>query len=214
MQERLATIISGMDVEDFEHDNLKFLSSDWHEFGLPDLVGLEGQAEYEPFTKDTDLIIVDNISTLFKSGAENRADDWQPAQDWLLRMRGQGRSVLLVHHAGKGGAQRGTSKREDILDTVIALRHSVEYSPERGAEFEIHFEKSRGITGDDVSPIAASMSIGGGVQGWSFEPLELSNRERVCALSAEGLNNAEIAEELGIHKSTVGRHLKKARGAP
>ena len=34
-------------------------------------------------------------------------------QEWLLRLRRRGVSVLIVHHAGKGGEQRGKSRRED-----------------------------------------------------------------------------------------------------
>jgi hypothetical protein len=62
-------------------------------------------------------------------------------QNWLLRLRRKGIAVLLVHHAGVNGRQRGTSRREDALDTVIALRRAADYSPEQGARFEIHIEK-------------------------------------------------------------------------
>ena len=41
-----------------------------------------------------------------------------PMQQWLLRLRRRGVSVLVVHHAGKNGDQRGISKREDLLDTA------------------------------------------------------------------------------------------------
>jgi hypothetical protein len=44
---------------------------------------------------------------------------------------------------GRMGRQRGTSRREDALDTVIALRRPDDYSPEDGARFEVHFEKLR-----------------------------------------------------------------------
>ena len=53
---------------------------------------------------------------------ENDADSWVPVQAWALAQRRAGRSVLFVHHAGKSGLQRGTSRKEDVLDTVIALR--------------------------------------------------------------------------------------------
>ena len=66
-----------------------------------------------------------------------------PIQTWLLKLRRHGISVLLIHHAGTNGRQRGTSRREDALDTVIALRRPEDYSPEQGARFEIHFEKLR-----------------------------------------------------------------------
>ena len=48
-------------------------------------------------------------------------------QAWLLRLRRQGVAVLLVHHAGRSGNPRGTSKREDVLDTVIQLKHPEDY---------------------------------------------------------------------------------------
>jgi len=63
--------------------------------------------------------------------------------------------VPFIHHSGKGGEQRGTSRREDVLDTVIALKRPADYSPEQGACFEVHYEKSRGIFGDDVAPFKA-----------------------------------------------------------
>ena len=72
-------------------------------------------------------------------------------------MRSNGKSVLLIHHAGKGGQQRGTSRREDVLDTVIALRKPENYSPDSGTCFEVHFEKNRGLYGDNIKPFEAHL---------------------------------------------------------
>jgi len=36
-------------------------------------------------------------------------------QGWLLVLRRRGISVMVIHHAGKSGLQRGTSRREDVL---------------------------------------------------------------------------------------------------
>jgi hypothetical protein len=69
-------------------------------------------------------------------------------QNWLLRLRRKGVAVLLVHHAGVNGRQRETSRREDALDTVIALRRPADYSPEEGARFEVHIEKARTLAPD------------------------------------------------------------------
>jgi hypothetical protein len=44
-----------------------------------------------------------------------------------------GVSVLIVHHAGKDGAQRGTGRREDVLDTSLSLRRPSDYNPTQGA---------------------------------------------------------------------------------
>ena len=48
-----------------------------------------------------DLMILDNISTLVSSGRENDAESWNEMQAWLLRLRRQGKTVLLIHHAGR-----------------------------------------------------------------------------------------------------------------
>ena len=52
-----------------------------------------------------------------------------PVQEWILQLRRRGISVLIVHHAGKGGDQRGTSAKEDVLDTVIKLSRPDDYNP-------------------------------------------------------------------------------------
>ena len=85
-----------------------------------------------------------------------------PKATGLLRNRHAGRAVILLHHAGKGGAQRGTSRREDVLDTVISLRRPSDYCPEEGARFELYFEKCRGFYGDEAQPLFSFLLIGSG----------------------------------------------------
>src|ERR1019366_4589741 len=77
-----------------------------------------------------EILFIDSISTLCNSGRENEAESWLPIQEWAVGLRRRGVAVVFVHHAGKGGAQRGTSRREDILDTVIHLVHPSDYRPE------------------------------------------------------------------------------------
>jgi hypothetical protein len=61
------------------------------------------------------------------TGRENEAESWLPVQQWALSLRRRGISVLLDHHAGRNGEQRETSKREDVLDTMLTLRHPADY---------------------------------------------------------------------------------------
>ncbi|MBW2470952.1 MAG: hypothetical protein JRE18_02625 [Deltaproteobacteria bacterium] len=105
-------------------------------------------------------MIIDNLSTLVRTGQENDAEGWLSIQAWALAQRAAGRSVLFIHHSGKGGSQRGTSRREDVLDTVINLRQPGDYTPDQGAVFEVHFEKARGIYGDDTKPFEAKRTAG------------------------------------------------------
>ena len=79
-------------------------------------------------------------------------------QGWLLKLRRLGKTVLLIHHSGRGENARGTSKREDVLDTVIQLKQPEDYDIEQGARFEVHLTKARGIHGDDAAGLNRSSS--------------------------------------------------------
>jgi RecA-family ATPase len=116
IQRQLAAIVAGFERELPDPSYLRLLSADITEGGLPDLGAEEGQCEIDAAIGDAEVIIVDNISTLVRSGRENEAEGWLPVQDWALAHRRAGRSVLFIHHDGKGGSQRGTSRREDVLD--------------------------------------------------------------------------------------------------
>ena len=137
LQERLKAIAVGMG-SDIPNDRFRILAAEQVEAGI-NLSTEEGQQSLEPLLEGLDLLILDNLSTLCTSGSESASDAWVPMQNWLLSLRRRGVSVLLVHHAGTNGRQRGTSRREDALDTVIALRRPEDYSPEQGARFEILF---------------------------------------------------------------------------
>ena len=139
---------------------------------MPDLSTKEGRSSLEGWIHDSDLIIIDNESTLFRSGVENEAESWRPVQDWALELRRRGKSVLFIHHAGKGGQQRGTSKREDTLDTVILLKHPQGYCSDQGAHFEVNFEKTRHFAGEDAAPFRVHLSEQeDGLWSWDIEEI-------------------------------------------
>lgn len=210
LQERYSQFIVNNDRETTAP--LRIITPDLQELGMPDLSTSEGQEALEPHLEGISLAIVDNISTLCKGGRENEAESWLPVQEWALRLRTRGISVLFVHHAGKAGQQRGTSRREDVLDTVISLKRPADYRPDEGARFEVHFEKSRGIYGDDVKPFEAMLITGiDGKQQWVVKDLEESTTEKVVKLLNEGMSQNEIAEELKISKGTVSKHKQKAK---
>ncbi len=127
-------------------------------------------------------------------------------QDWLLRLRRKGISVLLVHHAGKGGAQRGTSRHEDVLDISIELRRPDGYVSSEGARFEIHFAKARGLFGRDVEPFEVRMEVreGEGLS-WTSRPINDGQAEAVKDLIRGGMSVRAVAKKTGVSKSTVSR---------
>ena len=204
LQERYMAIVAASGT-DAPGEYFRLLAADIQPDGLPDLADLDAQRFYEPYLSNADLIVLDNLSTLARGLRENEADSYGPMQTWLLAQRAAGRSVLIVHHAGKGGGQRGTSRKEDVLDTVIALSRPPTYTASEGARFEVRFTKSRGFWGDDAGPFEARFAEG----RWTTSEIFADDFDvMIGAMHAGGRSLREIAERTGISKSTVGRRLK------
>jgi hypothetical protein len=179
---------------------------------LPDVSTDEGQAAIEALIEDdTEVVFVDNLSCWARSGRENEAESWLPVADWILSLRRRGIAVILVHHAGKGGQQRGTSKREDLLDVVIGLSRPNDYDPSQGAVFVAEFTKARNLAGPDAESIELKLGGTDDRAEWTWRTVEASTYDRVLALAKEGLKPGDIAAELDVNKSTVSRHMRKAR---
>ncbi len=205
LQERWAEIVAKSASSPPAQDYVRVLASDLSEFGLPDLSTEQGQEAIQPHIGDAELIVVDNLSTLARSGKENESESWGMLQNWALKQRREGRSVLFVHHAGKGGEQRGTSKREDIMDSVIKLSLPSDYSPVDGARFVVTFTKSRGFCGQEAEPFEAALHDG----VWSMKSLEDVRTAQIIELHSEGLNQRDIATEVGCSAATVNRVIKR-----
>jgi putative DNA primase/helicase len=139
---------------------------------------------------------------------ENDADSWLNIQKWLIGLRQRNTSVLLIHHAGKNGNQRGSCRKEDILDTVIALKRPGDYENHEGSKFEVKFEKCRGFSSDDAKPFEAQLE--GSLESGFFWTIKESDlQSKVKELRELGLSFRDIAEEIGTSKSTVQRILKR-----
>lgn len=178
---------------------------------LPDLSTYDGQAVIDTLIEDAEVVFVDNLSAWARTGRENEAESWLPVADWILSLRRRGIAVVLIHHAGKGGQQRGTSKREDLLDVVIGLSRPTDYDPSQGAVFVAEFTKARNLTGNDAESLELKLGGDDDRAVWTWCTVESSTYDRVVALTKEGLKPAEICTELDVNKSSVSRHLRKAR---
>ena len=91
------------------------------------------------------IIILDNLSTLRKGINENDNNDTEKLIEWLISLRHRQYSIILVHHAGKSGQQRGASKIEDPMDYVIKLEQTKDKNQfiHEGAYFDFSFDKIR-----------------------------------------------------------------------
>jgi putative DNA primase/helicase len=125
-------------------------------------------------------------------------------QAWILQLRRQGKSVLLIHHDGKGGQQRGTSKKEDVLDSVISLRRPPDYTADQGCRLEVRFTKSRGFHGTDAEPFEARLTG----NTWELSDIKAGDDDDTLkTLRKQGLTIRDIADRTGLSKSTVSRRL-------
>ena len=181
--------------------------------------------------EDIKVVVIDNLSCLLPTVPEDKRDDWaERVLPFLVGLRRRGVTVIMVHHAGKGGDQRGTSSREDSLDTIIKLEAFSDSDATTGAQFLVKFTKNRGVYGEEVADIEAQLGTGpDGSPLWSWKSIDESNEGRVLALVRDGVTQgSEIADELGLSKGAVskikrrliakgclaeGREFKLAEGA-
>ncbi len=212
LQERARSLAAAAPYQPPDESYFTLLPMDRQRLGVSiNLAKPEHQAALEQHLDGVAFMVIDNISTLVNGGRENDADSWDAMQAWLLQLRRRGVSVLLIHHAGRGDNARGTSKREDVLDTVLYLKRPDDYDMEEGARFEVHLTKARGVVGDDAQPFEAKLDVIEGVDHWTCQVLRDRELDRVAELTAEGMSVRDIGAELNLSKSKIQRMQAKLR---
>ncbi len=158
------------------------------------------------------LWIVDNIASLAGGLDENKKQDWDPINHWLLELRFTGIATALLHYVNKEGGQRGTSAREDNLDISIMLKSPSDYLPEDGCRFIAYFSKSRVNTSDLplIADTEFKLSENNGSAVWTWKGVRGEAKTEIIKLIDEGLSNKAICDTLGITKGYVSRIKKDA----
>jgi hypothetical protein len=178
---------------------------------LPSINTPEGQRAIDEMIKtDWDVMFIDNYSAWSGDGREN-AEAWAPMMRWMLGHKRAGRTVIVVHHTGKTGKQRGSSSHEDALDWSIALKPVEDKAQDGALRFNLVWEKARHLPSDETQPIAVCMKKGRtGPLEWDFQAgLHKDPKvEQARALKAQGLTLTDIALRLGVDRTTVGRWNK------
>ena len=176
---------------------------------MPNLATLEGQIAIKGAIDNADVVFIDNLSTLVRSGKENDAEYWAPMQEWFLGLRRRGKSVIFAHHSGKGesGSFRGTSKITDAVDLAVYLKSPMGHTAEDGCVFNVSFPKYRHYRKGDATEFEATYESNRGLPCWSYRELEAINSNRVLELHNMGLKPKDIEIELGLSKKTIYKHL-------
>jgi putative DNA primase/helicase len=211
LQERMREIAAG-----HAHDGFPVVSSmtlvtpDLQKNIFPNIGSAAGQRQIEKLLSPGCVLVLDNLSSLCPSGEEHETDNWVVVQEWLLYLRRCGITVLFLHHAGKGGTQRGWSGREDILNLTLALRRPANYQPEEGLRCEVHIEKLRGkASGVAVQPFEVQMASVNGRAEWTQRPLRQIIEKQTFEMFARGDKDRDICEILRLNRFQVYRLRRK-----
>ena len=171
--------------------------------------------EFEAAGKRPQVLIFDNLSTLRRGVSENDNDETRFLNDWFIKLRSQGYTVLIVHHAGKSGQQRGASIIEVAMDYVVKLvqtdKNKVPYNQE--ARFELSFEKvrNRRPANDELS--LSLRPDNDGITKLFFEANEDTIEPRYRLLKYLAQRGREtyrkISDDLGIGTGTISGYMHK-----
>lgn len=201
-------------------ENLVLFAADMQIFPTINIAKEEIQHSIEKIIENNNIkfIVFDNISSLTTID-ELDSVAWLPIQDWLISLRKKNIAVLLIHHSGKNGGQRGISKREDVLDLVMSLKDTSKKTTNKktsntlskkneledeendafGGKCQVMFEKNRNLGGKNK------------LTNFGIELIDLDDGSiawvdiyaTVKQLKEEGCSCREIQEITGISKSRV-----------
>lgn len=158
------------------------------------------------------LLGLDNISSLASGIDENKKDQWDPINQWLIDLRFNNISTILFHHTNKAGDQRGTSGREDNIDISIILHRPHDYRTEEGARFVVKFKKNRVRVKDSslMQDYEFSLTESNGHVEWSWNSAKRKNQLEIFRMLDEGVKQDDIANILGETKGFVCQVKTKA----
>ena len=215
LKKRLSLIIAGADSE-AAPGMLRILTRDMcrDEVDWPDLGRADGRDALVNLIEQEapEVIVIDNLSAWIRSGkGENDEESWRECASFLLQQRARGRGVVLIHHAGKGGQQRGTSRREDILDTVVNLKQPDDYDPADGMRCELSFEKARNLDGGEVTTLAVGFSTQSGKAVFTSSEIKADAVSQVHDLIKDGATRSEISKATGLDRFQLRRLQDRAK---
>jgi len=172
--------------------------------------------------RQPELIVLDNKSALSTGTDENSNSEQDIFLAFLRLLRHRGHTVLLVHHAGKGGDQRGASRNEDFLDLSIKLEIPKDdedgepYQQGDGAAFRLSFTKHRGLRPKPATLDLELMQDMDGSFTWGIKkrrvhvlPTYVRVLQYLCDHLAQ--SQADVVRALGIDRKNVSEAVRKLR---
>jgi putative DNA primase/helicase len=194
--------------------NLYIISRDCMGMTIGSIDTVDGQAAIDNLIPTgVKLIVIDNFSAWTTGGRED-SSSWATTKNWLIEKRVQGIAVLLLHHTGKNGQQRGSSAHEDLLDYSIMLSPLPSSLERKDTRFTVEHTKLRDYIPELRQRYEYSIWAENDELNFECVPAGFALTAAVsemARLQGEGLSCEAIGKRLGVSKSTVSRNLKKLR---
>jgi AAA domain len=163
-----------------------------------------------------DLVILDNFSTLGDVEDENAASSFNAIQQFLLQLKVQGVATMLVHHAGKSGDFRGSSKLAATFETIIKLERISQGAEHGAANFRVRWDKVRaGGPKRKVREVAARLIENQFVEPpaskWDYEAVAIDRLDEIKELLEDGRfrTQREIADYFDVSPTAAGKYIEK-----
>lgn len=131
------------------------------------------------------------------------AEAWAPFMRWMLGHKRAGRTVIVIHHSGKAGKQRGSSKHERCPDWSINLLPDKQAPKDGALRFSLVWEKARHLASDQIEPIAVTMRQDGSHREYKQGTHKDPKVAKAIKLHQQKKTNTEIAAELDVDRTTV-----------
>lgn len=166
------------------------------------LSSYEGQEKYNKVINDTkaDVIFIDNLNTCSTriDSRDNDFEIWNRIQEWAIKKRKEGKTVVFVHHAGKSGEQLGTSQRENIMDYVIKLERSNLQGRDGYAKINFIFTKTRDVGEEEANNKFIEYALNEEAFQLHFESLDEKKIKEVKRLNFDNRKILEIADRVKL----------------
>lgn len=184
---------------------------------FPDLGTPEGQRAVIERCRRTkaDLVVLDNVSTLFSLEDENSAAAVRPAVALLMRLKQAGIAALVIHHSNKGGASyRGSTMLATTFEVILRLTKGTDTRDDKGTAFEVEWEKFRGLKRDEVTTprkLFLNETTPGSFQWMAERSAKARLEELVQAVRSQRFGSQrDLAAHFGVDPATITRWKRDA----
>jgi KaiC/GvpD/RAD55 family RecA-like ATPase len=136
------------------------------------------------------MLVLDNLRSL-SNYKENDSDEYRLINSWLLRLRGQCYTTIVIDHHGKAGVgPRGTSSKTDNANVSILI-NAVKEKGCPDMVMKIEFDKARGLRPDETEEYEAVYGFNG---YWTKQKARTADRKVDHAAALEAIYQIKLVE--------------------